>query len=325
MISVEQLNQIETPDGNSAVGKHSTKTLSTGTAAHLNDAARAALELSDEDRIRRIQSARWIAYTHARQVLDKLDDLLHFPQKHRMPNILLVGETNNGKTMIVNRFQSLHKSFDNPDGSGITLPVFMVQAPPVPDEGRFYNEMLTKLFAPFRFTEKVDKKHFQVVRILTKTETRMLVIDEIHNIIAGSTQRKHNFLNTLKNLGNELQIPIVAVGTKDALNAISSDAQLANRFEPVVLPRWTMNEDFMRLLASFEQSLPLSEPSGLTDVVMAAKLLSMSEGIIGELSTVLSRAAAFAIKRKRERITLKELEGLDWVSPSERRKQAARQ
>lgn len=290
---------------------------------HLNEAAHAALELTDDERIARIQSARWIGYTRARQVLDKLDDLLKFPKKHRMPNMLLVGETNNGKTMIVNRFQALNKTFDNPDGSGITLPVFLVQAPPVPDEVRFYNEMLTKLFAPFKFSEKVDKKHFQVVRILTKTNTRMLVIDEIHNIIAGSTQRKHNFLNTLKNLGNELQIPIVTVGTKDAFHAISSDAQLANRFEPVTLPRWKMDEDFVRLLVSFERMLPLKEPSNLADVGTAAKLLSMSEGVIGELSTVLSRAAVFAIKTKRERITLKELESIGWVQPSERKKLAA--
>jgi hypothetical protein len=33
-------------------------------------------------------------------------------------------------------------------------------------------------------------------------------------------------------LGNELKLPIVAVGTQDAFNAISTDPQLANRFEP---------------------------------------------------------------------------------------------
>lgn len=56
----------------------------------------------------------------------------------------------------------------------------------------------------------------------------------------------------MKYMGNELQIPIVGVGIKDAYRAIQTDSQLANRFEPAVLPRWEMDKNFLRLLMSFE-------------------------------------------------------------------------
>src|SRR2546423_1765777 len=69
---------------------------------------------------------------------------------------------------------------------------------------------------------------------------RMLIIDEIHHVLAGSLLQQHNFLNTIKHLSNELQIPIVGVGTREAFNALQTDPQLANRFEPVFLPRWTI-------------------------------------------------------------------------------------
>ena len=59
---------------------------------------------------------------------------------------------------------------------------------------------------------------------------RMLVLDEIHNILVGSTLKQKQFLNTLKFLSNELQIPIVAAGTKDALQVTRTDDQIANRF-----------------------------------------------------------------------------------------------
>jgi hypothetical protein len=49
--------------------------------------------------------------------------------------LLIVGDTNNGKTMIVNRFERLHLADDNPDGETIRLPVLIVQAPPTPAEG----------------------------------------------------------------------------------------------------------------------------------------------------------------------------------------------
>jgi len=62
--------------------------------------------LTDNERIEKIRSSRWVGYTTAKKILDKLDDLLTHPKTHRMPNMLIVGETNNGKTMIVNRFHS---------------------------------------------------------------------------------------------------------------------------------------------------------------------------------------------------------------------------
>lgn len=70
-----------------------------------------------------------------------------------------------------------------------------------------------------------------------------------------SVDPQRHFLNVLKHLSNELQIPITAIGTHDAFNAVHTDPQLANRFEPALLPRWTMGNDYLRLLASFEVSL----------------------------------------------------------------------
>lgn len=55
-------------------------------------------------------------------------DLLVFPKQSRMPNLLIVGETNNGKTVLVNRFRDKHPPLDNPNGDAIILPVLYIQA-----------------------------------------------------------------------------------------------------------------------------------------------------------------------------------------------------
>lgn len=286
---------------------------------HLNDAAKEALSLSDEERIERIRSARWIGYTRAKQILDKLEDLLSYPKKHRMPNLLIVGDTNNGKTMIVNRFHQKHPAYDAPDGDGIVLPVMVIQVPPIPDESRFYNAILDKLFAPYRSGDRPDKKQFQVIRLLTRLNTRMLILDEIHHIIAGNHNKQRHFLNTIKYLGNELQVPLVGVGIKDAYNAIQTDPQLSNRFEPMTLPRWEIGTEYLRLLASFERMLPLKKPSHLVEKSLALKLLSMSEGIIGELSALLTEATVKAIRNGTEQITAKLLDSIGWIQPSDRK------
>jgi len=286
---------------------------------HLNESAKAALALSDHERINFIRRPRWIGYTKAKQIIAQLENLLTHPKTHRMPNLLLVGETNNGKTMIVNRFHQLHPAADNPNTEQFHLPVLVVQAPPVPSETRFYNAILEKLSAPYRASDRVDKKQFQVLKILSRVRIQMMIIDEIHQIVAGKTGKQRQFLNTIKYLGNELQIPIVGVGTYEAFNAIQTDPQLANRFEPTVLPRWEQGQEFLRLLSSFERMLPLKRPTHLADKDLAFKLLSMSEGTIGELSTLLSRAAITAIEKKTETISPKLLDGMGWIRPSERK------
>lgn len=288
---------------------------------HLNESAMEALALSDSERIHKIRSERWIGYPKAKQIIAKLEDMLTYPRIHRMPNLLIVGDTNNGKTMLAQRFKSLHPAIDNPSGDGILAPVLLVQAPPVPDEGRFYNAILEMLFAPYRPSERVDKKQFQAIKLLRYVGLKVLIIDEIHHILAGSMNRQKAFLNVIKYLGNELQISIVGVGTRDAFRALQTDPQLSNRFEPVTLPRWEMDHDFQRLLASFERMLPLKHASNLAQPDLASALYAMSEGYIGELSRLLSEASSLAIQGGTEAISSNILRQVDWTPPSKRKRQ----
>ena len=195
-------------------------------------------------------------------------------------------------------------------------------------------QLLAELVSPVLSIKKIEKNHWngikkllsldvqnQAIKLLKYIGLRVLIIDEIHHILAGNLNRQRAFLNVLKYLGNELQVSIVAVGTRDAFRALQTDPQLANRFEPALLPRWEFDTDFLRLLASFERMLPLHEPSELHDTSVATKLFSMSEVYIGELSRLLASAAECAIQTGRERIDVLVLDKIDWVSPSERRRQ----
>ena len=286
---------------------------------HLNPQTVEYLGLAEDERIVKIRSPRWIGYPQSEKALAKLEDLLSYPKSHRMPNLLIVGDTNNGKTMLVQRFCGAHPPNDNPEGEAAIVPVMYIQAPPTPDEGRFYNAILEKLFAPFRPSDRVSKKESQAIRLLKYVGLKMLVIDEIHQILAGNMNKQRAFLNVIKFLGNELQVPIVGVGTKDAFRAIQTDTQLANRFEPAQLPRWKLDKNYRRLLVSFERMLPLATPSNLHEATLATRIFKMSEGYIGEISRVLTEAAVAAVRSGHERIDLTVLKELDWCAPKDRR------
>ncbi len=165
--------------------------------SHLHDSACAALDLPIDERIVRIRSPRWIGYTRAKQILSQLEEVLTHPKTHRMPSLLVVGDTNAGKTMIANRFVQLHPAGYHPDGDAAVVPVLLVQAPPGLDENPFYDGIFEALFAPYQPREPAATKQFKVLKLLKQIDLRMLMIDEIHNIISGSVSKQRQFLNVL--------------------------------------------------------------------------------------------------------------------------------
>jgi hypothetical protein len=276
---------------------------------------------TDEQRIAHIRSDKWIGYTAARNILATMEELRVHPRTYRMPNLLLVAPTNNGKTVLLNKFFGSHKPVISPATEQLKVPVLYVQAPPVPNDKMLYFNILEALNAPYNVRGNPMQLYLQVTRILRRVENKILIIDEIQHVLAGSHLSQKAFLNAIKSLGNELQIVIIGAGVKDAFSAISTDKQLANRFEPAILPTWKLNEDYFRLLSSYEAMLPLHEASELTRENIALKILSMSGGTIGEIATILKKAAVHAIREKKERIDLKILGQIAYYAPDNRQRQ----
>ena len=292
--------------------------------AHLHSAIRPFAEEDNESRIRRIRTDRWITYSRAEATLAAMEDLLSFPKRTRMPNLLLVGPTNNGKTMVVEKFRRAHPAIApgaTADGTR-RVPVLKVQMPAGPDEPRFFGAILDELVFPHMLSDRVAKRQEAAVRMLRETRVQTLIIDELQNLLSGSRLHQRRLLNLLRWLGNELQIPLIAVGTAEALHAIQSDDQLANRFEPVRLPPWCNGEEYRQLLSTLEALLPLRRPSHLAGPALAEKILSAAEGILGEVVSIVTRASVRAVTSGAEAITAKLVDETGFISPSQRRRVA---
>lgn len=288
---------------------------------HLNEKTKNILyNYSDSERIFYIKNFKWIGYTEATNILKKLEELMLYPKCSRMPNLLIVGDSNNGKTAILQKFDKKYEPYIDEETKKVINEVLFIQAPPEPDEKRLYNSILDKLFAPSKTTERIEQRQIRVINLLKRLETKILIIDEIHHVLAGQTSKQRLFLNVIKYLSNELQIPIVCAGTREAFNAIQTDPQLANRFEPKVLPRWNNDIEFKRLLKSFETIIPLKNESLLIENSMSNKILAMSGGLIGEIKKILELAAILAIESKIEKITPKILDSIDFIPPDKRKK-----
>jgi hypothetical protein len=270
--------------------------------AHLEASHRVQAGLSADERIDWIRQERWIHYPRADQVIDRLADLITYPPRDRMPCLLLFGATGMGKTRIVHKFLREHRSsFDERCGR-TRLPVAAVQLPPTPNERDFYEELLISMGAV----------------------VRMLIIDEIHAILAGTYREQRILLNSLRFLANDLHIPLVCAGTHEAKAALMTDQQLADRFEAWELPAWQDDTALHQLLTAFASILPLRHASEVRDGRLRRRVLGLTEGIMVRICRLMEAVAIQAIETGHERIDLglltEDLTAQSLVSMSDRRR-----
>lgn len=286
-----------------------------------------AANLSKEERVILVEPTiknAWIPYPAAVDLMKQLEDIYR-AQRHiqngvkpyRRRNLLIVGETNNGKTHLLNHFCKRHPLEERPEEDSIFAPVISIEIYG-PNRNHFYNSILNELHAAFRQRDRVDVKQFQALELMRVVGTRILIIDELSTAVTAGTLTQRAFLNTLKFLCNHSDITIVGAGTKEVFSALRLVPQLDNRFRRVELKRWQFGDAFRTLLANYECILPLYKPSELQEPTLAMKLYSMTEGYIGELADLLIDASKQAIETGKEQIDQKLLQEIHWESPSAR-------
>jgi len=279
----------------------------TGKPDHLTDDAGAALAESIDERIYFIRSKRWVAYPKAIEILGHLNDLLKHPRTTRMPSLAVYGDSGMGKSMLVEKFKDDYALSTREKPRAPRSKLLVVELAGRPNERRLFAQILAVLGAPQNPRATIVELERTTVRLLGDLGVQVLVLDEIHNVLAASWREQRVVFNTLRYLSNELKLSLVCFGIMEARQAINGDVQLARRFDSVSLPRWVAGKEFEQLVLAIVRNLPLKEPSVLT-VKGLRRILLASDGVSARIFRMLNDVAIEAIETGMERITDEALE-----------------
>jgi Cdc6-like AAA superfamily ATPase len=154
--------------------------------SHLQAPCRDAALLPNAERIHWLRQERWIQYPRAERILDRLMDLVDYPPRDRMPCLVIYGATGMGKTRIIQKFLRDNRTHFDKKLGRTRLPVVSIQMPPSPSERDLYEEILAAMGGIFTHGTSVTTLRHRIRSLALQLEVRLLVIDEIHSLLAGT-------------------------------------------------------------------------------------------------------------------------------------------
>lgn len=283
-----------------------------------------ALAVIDRDAAERLSWLKgqddWIPYPRANELLASMHELIVRPRHHRMRGMLVIGESNNGKSRLARECLARHPMSESPDGDHIMLPVLLLEMPPRPDENEILDALLQMLNQPFRRKAPIGDKRQQVIHVLKRCELRALLVDEVQRLLGARHDMRRVVMDALRFIANQVPVPLIVFSTPRGANALASSDEMINRLHPEALPIWKLDDGYRRLLATYLRRLPLREQSPLTTKAMAVLVHTLTEGLLGEARDLLESATQIAFDRDLEKIDEAILRAVPWTPPSERKR-----
>lgn len=245
----------------------------------------------------------WVPYQAGTEVLKAMSDLLGRPSQGRPPGIALIAEANFGKSHLLDYFADCYPDLEEDDPR---IQILHAETPPKADGAALLRELLGTMGATFNTRSPLDVLLNKFCVRAKSLRVLMIIIDEITNGAWGRREASVTLVHTIRSICNRLGRPVVIAGTSALDDLLRNDAQLSERFRRMRLPAWTDVETAADLIATFEETLEMPEPSNLaTETITSLIVQHSAGGKLGRIAELLRDAARIA-KRENARSITKE-------------------
>ncbi|HVA54384.1 MAG TPA: TniB family NTP-binding protein [Gammaproteobacteria bacterium] len=272
--------------------------------SHLSENVRPQALLPDAVRVQLILRPLFVEHTAIKFIMNELDWMLS-NQSRRAPGLAVCAPPGSGKTELSMRVGRAYPPRQPGEGRLSVMPVVVISMSGAYDMRTVYGRVMFALEVPCSERLTTTAREIQVLHLLRRVSCILLVLDEFQDISKGTDREQRRALDAVKLLMNQLNLPILALGTQEAGRALQSDAHLAARFSHTALPVWKKNAEFVALLKAVHSQLPLRKPSSLTSDEVMQRLLTHSKGILGVIMRLLQDAAIHAIIEGQEYIDVR--------------------
>ncbi|WP_082746431.1 MULTISPECIES: TniB family NTP-binding protein [Stenotrophomonas] len=248
----------------------------------------------------------FVLSSHSVRILKVLSQLRAGEYRRSRPVCLhIAAAAGSGKSRLLNHYMSQVSAERETSGSRYREAI-LIEAPYDGSCMKMCRSIVNACLPGFPI-RKTQNIHEQVADVLQASGVKQLLIDEAGHILNAGRSGQQYTLALIKSICN-LGITVCIATTKNMINVLAADEQLASRFKKVELPVWSESNDFRQFLAGIELELRLPKPSNLDSKVVVRWLTTHDCCITFRLLEVILGAARLAHLRGEGRLTIELLE-----------------
>lgn len=270
---------------------------------HLDPETRELLDLPADQRAMRMLVSRFIVHERLNPIIQFVQFLIHMPSKTRANGLVVSGKPGSGKTMLSRAIQRWYPPTQAEYGKSASKPVLAISMTNAREAKTLYNRLLEELGVPAPGRYSGSDRELMVLKLCRMAGVRLLIVDEIQDILTSTARQQRIALDTIKFLMNELTLPVLTLGTSAAPAAMQIDEHLNARFIYRELPIWSRDSYLTNFLNTLEKALPLRNPSYLSSPTLSAELIRLSGGVLETIVQLVTHAGAHAVESGEDQIT----------------------
>lgn len=260
-------------------------------------------------RLEALEKEITLPYPYAASVESEIAKVVERGRRRRFfSGAMIVGPRSNGRTTLAQQIvDKLHQN------------AWLMHMPTRAGHDEFWLSLLDKArryrsIGTMHSAER-EFKAIEALQTAKRSGLKLIIIDNSENLLEVTAKRRRLMIHCVSAAWKRSEVPIVMIGTPKLASTILADHERVGFHEFFLLPQWRMNDDFLDLLDAWEGALPLRRPSGLAQRELAMHLYALSDGRLGMLADVLTKAAAAAITSAQEQITIRLLDDLGFQVP----------
>jgi hypothetical protein len=255
-----------------------------------------------------------IPHSHFSRAVSRLRHVIDLSSKGaEARHTLLVGESGTGKTWLAKYVQSLYPC--GREGGETVIPVLLVETPARPSLKGLAEAILTSLGDPFADRGTIITKRKRALGLLARCKVELIVLDEFqHFLDHGIFDSMHAVSDWLKLFIEDVKVPFMLMGLPRCAAILQMNEQLRRRFSSrLELPTLSIDTEtgeleFRTVLHQIDKALPTDQLSGLAEVTMARRLHFASNGHLGYLRTLITKAFELMASESRAQLDANLLE-----------------